>query len=81
MLGLSASVYTAIYVAFLDPHSVSFLLLLAILPSFLALGCVIFINRVPFIQSEPHTKVTHSYLLTLKKRKVTAVSANARLMN
>jgi len=59
MLGLSASVYTAIYVAFLDPNSVTFLLLLAILPSVLAIFCVLFINKVPFIQSEPHTKVTH----------------------
>lgn len=57
MLGLSASVYTAIYVAFLDPHSLTFLLLLGILPSLLALVCALFINKVPFIQTEPHTKV------------------------
>lgn len=57
MVGLSASVYTAIYVAFLDPNSVTFLLLLAVLPSVLAVLCVLFINRVPFIQAEPHTKV------------------------
>lgn len=57
MLGLSASIYTAIYVAFLDPDSVTFLLLLAILPSLLALCCVPFINKVPFIQTELHTKV------------------------
>ena len=57
MLGLSASIYTAIYVAFLDPDSVTFLLLLAILPSLLALCCVLFINKVPFIQTELHTKV------------------------
>ncbi len=57
MLGLSASIYTAIYVAFLDPDSVTFLLLLAILPSLLALLCVPFINKVPFIQTELHTKV------------------------
>ena len=60
MLGLSASVYTAVYVAFIDPHQLSFLLLLAIMPSILALLCVIFINIVPFIQSEPHTKVLPS---------------------
>lgn len=62
MLGLSASVYTAIYVAFLDPNSIAFLLLLAILPSVLAIFCVLFINRVPFIQSEPHTK-SHAFHL------------------
>lgn len=63
MLGLSASVYTAIYVAFLDPDSVSYLLLLAILPSLLALCCALFIHRVPFIQTEAHTKVCATAVL------------------
>lgn len=65
MLGLSASIYTAIYVAFLDPDSVTFLLLLAILPSLLALICVPFINKVPFIQTELHTKVQPDCLPTM----------------
>ena len=59
MLGLSASAYTTIYVAFLDPDATSFLLLLAVGPSAVALLCLPFINFVPFIQVEPHTKVRH----------------------
>lgn len=58
LLGLSASAYTTVYVAFLEPDERSFLLLLAIAPSAVALICVPFINFVPFIQIEPHTKVS-----------------------
>ena len=57
MLGLSASVYIAIYVAFLEPHVRAFILLLAILPCLLAILLAPFINFVPFRQQEPHTKV------------------------
>ncbi|KAK9813424.1 hypothetical protein WJX73_007856 [Symbiochloris irregularis] len=64
LLGLSASAYTTIYVAFLEPDAVSFLLLLAIGPSVVALLCVPFINFVPFIQVEPHTK-SHAFHLTI----------------
>lgn len=63
MLGLSASIYTAIYVAFIDPDPVAFLLLLTIVPSVLALCCVPFINKVPFIQTEPHTKVCDNAIM------------------
>lgn len=57
LLGLSASAYTTIYVAFMEPDAVKFLLLLAIGPSVVALLSIPFINFVPFIQVEPHTKV------------------------
>ena len=58
LLGLSTSVYTSIYEAFLEPHQASFLLLLAIGPSIMGLILAPFINYVPFIQIEPHTKVS-----------------------
>lgn len=58
MLGLSASIYIAIYVAFLDPHVRAFLMLLAVLPCILAILSAPFINFVPFRQQEPHTKVS-----------------------
>lgn len=57
LLGLSASVYTTIYFAFFEPHSIRFLLVLAIGPSAIALTFMIFLNHVPYIQVEPHTKV------------------------
>lgn len=57
MLGLSASIYIAIYVAFIEPNVQAFLLLLAILPCILAIILAPFINFVPFRQQEPHTKV------------------------
>lgn len=56
-LGLSGSFFTTIYVSFLEPDSVSFLLLLAIIPSAIVLACTLVINFVPYIQVEPHTKV------------------------
>ncbi|KAK9818432.1 hypothetical protein WJX72_012528 [[Myrmecia] bisecta] len=62
-LGLSASVYITIYVAFLEPNEVSFLKLLALAPTAVALVCMIFINYVPYIQVEPHTKA-HAFHMT-----------------
>jgi hypothetical protein len=56
-LGLSASMYTTIYISFLDPDAVKFLLLLAIGPAATVLLMAVFINYVPYIQVEPHTKV------------------------
>ena len=56
-LGLSASAYITIYVSFLEPDALRFLLLLAIAPTAVALLASPFINYVPFIQIEPHTKV------------------------
>ena len=63
LLGLSASAYTTVYVAFLEPDASKFLLLLAIGPSAVALLCVPFVNFVPFIQVEPHTKVCFRSLM------------------
>ncbi|KAK9856798.1 hypothetical protein WJX84_010738, partial [Apatococcus fuscideae] len=60
LLGLSASVYTTIYFAFFEPKSIRFLLALAIGPSAIALTFMIFLNHVPYIQVEPHTK-THGF--------------------
>ena len=56
-LGLSGSFFTTIYVSFLDPDAVAFLLMLAAVPGAIVLACTLFINYVPYIQVEPHTKV------------------------
>ncbi len=56
-LGLSASAYITIYVSFLEPDALRFLLVLAVAPTAVALLASPFINYVPFIQIEPHTKV------------------------
>ena len=56
-LGLSASAYITIYVSFLEPDALRFLLVLAVAPTAVALLSSPFINYVPFIQIEPHTKV------------------------
>lgn len=56
-LGLSGSFFTTVYVSFLDPDAVSFLMMLAIVPSAIVLTCSCFVNYVPYIQVEPHTKV------------------------
>lgn len=55
-LGLSASAYITIYVSFLEPNAIKFLLVLAVAPVSVALVASLFINYVPFIQIEPHTK-------------------------
>lgn len=57
-LGLSGSFFTTIYVSFLEPDAVSFLLLVAIVPSTIVLACTFVINLVPYVQVEPHTKVS-----------------------
>lgn len=56
-LGLSGSFFTTVYVSFLDPDAVSFLMMLAVVPSAIVLTCLCFVNYVPYIQVEPHTKV------------------------
>lgn len=56
-LGLSGSFFTTVYVSFLEPDATAFLLMLALLPSAIVLACTLFINYVPYIQVEPHTKV------------------------
>eukprot|EP00884_Botryococcus_braunii_P011942 jgi/Botrbrau1/20749/Bobra.0058s0077.1 len=61
-LGLSASLYTTLYMGFLDPDATSFLLLLALGPALTVLLCSIVINYVPYIQVEPHTK-SHAFHL------------------
>ncbi len=55
-LGLSGSFFTTIYVSFLEPDAVAFLLMLAAVPGAIVLACTLFINYVPYIQIEPHTK-------------------------
>lgn len=45
-LGLSASAYVTLYVSFLDPDAIAFVLMLAILPALLCLLCASFINYV-----------------------------------
>lgn len=57
-LGLSGSFFTTVYVSFLDPDAVAFLLMLALVPCAVVLACTPFINYVPYIQVEPHTKVS-----------------------
>lgn len=55
-LGLSASAYITIYVSFIEPDAIRFLRILALAPTAVALVSAFFINYVPFIQIEPHTK-------------------------
>lgn len=45
--GLTATIYTAIYVAAFQPDTVSFILFLALCPSALSVFLAIFINKVP----------------------------------
>ena len=45
-LGLSASAYVTLYVSFLDPNAIAFVLMLGILPALLCLLCTPFINYV-----------------------------------
>lgn len=59
-LGLSASAYITIYVSFVEPDAIKFLKILALVPTAVALFSSLFINYVPFIQIEPHTKVCAS---------------------
>lgn len=59
-LGLSASAYITIYVSFIEPDAIRFLKILALAPTAVALFSSLFINYVPFIQVEPHTKVTQA---------------------
>ncbi|KAK9916344.1 hypothetical protein WJX75_001567 [Coccomyxa subellipsoidea] len=61
-LGLSGSFFTTVYVSFLDPDAVSFLMMLAVVPSAIVLTCLCFVNYVPYIQVEPHTK-SHAFHL------------------
>mmetsp|Transcript_38439 Transcript_38439/g.85607 ORF Transcript_38439/g.85607 Transcript_38439/m.85607 type:complete len:742 (-) Transcript_38439:454-2679(-) len=52
-LGLSATIYTAIYVAGFQPDTVRFVLFLALMPGGLTLALSVFINRVPQEFHEP----------------------------
>ena len=49
-IGLSASVYTALYLGLYAPRSTDFLLFLAGAPTVLALACGPFVGHVPYIQ-------------------------------
>jgi hypothetical protein len=44
-------------VSFIEPDAIKFLKILALAPTAVALFSSLFINYVPFIQVEPHTKV------------------------
>jgi hypothetical protein len=48
--GLSASVFTSLYVGFLAQDPMAFLLFLAVTPSLIILVTQVFLNHVPFIQ-------------------------------
>ncbi|KAK9836313.1 hypothetical protein WJX81_004629 [Elliptochloris bilobata] len=50
-LGLSASIWTALYVGLFQPHAIDFLLFLAFAPAVLTLVGLFFINFVPFVQA------------------------------
>ena len=45
--GLTATIYTAVYLALFQPNALQFLLFLAVCPSTIAVVLSIFINRVP----------------------------------
>jgi hypothetical protein len=62
-LGLSASMYTTMYVT-LCPRPIDFLLLLAIVPTAIALIASLGINLVPFRQLEPHSKA-HAFHIAM----------------
>lgn len=53
-LGLSASLYTSIYMVAFEPDVVSYLLMLALLPSTLTAVLALFVNQVPFVQAGEH---------------------------
>eukprot|EP00884_Botryococcus_braunii_P017132 jgi/Botrbrau1/4101/Bobra.152_3s0049.1 len=58
-VGLSASVFTSIYVGFFQPDALDFLLFLAVAPALVNLLCLPFINRVPFPQASEHDSQQH----------------------
>jgi hypothetical protein len=49
--GLSASIYTSIYVATFDPDAVSYLLMLSIVPPVLCALLAFLVNHVPFVEA------------------------------
>ena len=49
--GLSASIWTALYVGLFQPHAIDFLLFLAFVPAALTLVGLCFVNAVPFEQA------------------------------
>ena len=49
--GLSASIWTALYVGLFQPRAIDFLLFLAFAPTALTLACMFFVNFVPFMQA------------------------------
>jgi hypothetical protein len=63
-LGLSASLYTTIYMSFAAPDALKFILILAIVPPVIAVIFSPGLNFVPFVQVEPHTK-SHAFHISL----------------
>lgn len=63
-LGLSASLYTTIYMSFAAPDALRFILVLAIVPPVVTLFAAPGLNFVPFVQVEPHTK-SHAFHISL----------------
>jgi hypothetical protein len=49
--GLSASIYTSVYVATFDPDAVSYLLMLSIVPPVLCALLAFLVNHVPFVEA------------------------------
>jgi Nodulin-like len=63
LAGLSASVYTTLYMT-LCSKELDFLLLLATVPTAVALVCSLGVNLVPFRQLEPHSKA-HAFHIAM----------------
>jgi hypothetical protein len=50
--GLSGAVYTSLYVGFLQPDTLAFLVFIAVVPTAVALVAACFVNSVPFTQDK-----------------------------
>ena len=48
--GLSGAVFTSLYVGFLQPDTLAFLLFIAVTPTVVVLIAACFVNFVPFVQ-------------------------------
>ena len=52
LAGLSGAVYTSLYVGFLQPDTLGFLLFIAVTPTIVVLIATCFFNSVPFTQAK-----------------------------
>ena len=50
--GLSGAVYTSLYVGFLQPDTLGFLIFIAVVPTAVVLIAACFVNFVPFTQAK-----------------------------